>query len=604
MDSVAYRKQVDQLLESLSDDYVVKEYSFGELLTDTLKFNYTESSTDITTAFETVLSNYENENLGAVILASDGIYNKGISPVTENFPFKGVVYTAGLGDTTVQKDALVARVFANKTVYLGDQFAIRSDIAAYACEGSQLTISIFSHNANRNIATQNVSVNNGRFSKAVETVLDAHSPGVHHYTISVSKVDGEQNLVNNSQEVYVEVIDSKENILIVGNAPHPDINALKEALGKNKNYKVDIAMADKAVNNINDYNLIILHNLPSVNFNAGNIIDLAAKSGISLWFIAGSQTAIPLLNKAQTALQIIPRTGGLNEIQGMVNKDFSFFTLNPNFANVLNGLPPLSAPFAEYKAGANAQVLMTQKIGTVSTVYPLWVMQPVNNARVAVLAAEGLWRWRFYNFYQQKNHDAVDDYILKTAQYCAVKHDKKQFRTQLQKTVFTESENVIIDAELYNENYELINTPDVNVSVIDEAGKKSAYTMNKSGNSYSLNLGNFAAGKYTYSCSVAFNGKSYAGSGSFTVVYQNIEEVNTTADFGTLNQLAKNYSGEFVFASALSTLQEKIKANQQIKNVIRSESHTEPLINWKWLFFILLISLGTEWYLRKTNGTY
>ncbi|MCC7030966.1 MAG: hypothetical protein IT257_11730 [Chitinophagaceae bacterium] len=603
-DSIAYRKQVAALLSYFEDDYAVNQYSFGAQLTDSLKFSYQEPATDISAALETILTNYENDNLGAIILATDGIYNKGISPLSENYPFKGAIYTVGLGDTLTQKDALVARVFANKTIYLGDKFAIRSDIAAYGCEGSQVTISIFSHNQNRNIAVQNVTANSARFSKSIETIVDANVPGVQHYTIAVSKVDGEQNTLNNSQDVYVEVLDSKENVLIVGNAPHPDINALKEALSRNKNYKVDIAMADKAVGNINDYNLIVLHNLPSEAFNANNIIEQAQKTGISLWFIAGSQTAIPLLNKVQTALQIIPRTGGSNDVMGTVNNDFSFFTLSENYSKALAGLPPLSAPFGDFKTGANVQVLMTQKIGSVSTGYPLWVMQPAGNAKVGVLAAEGLWRWRFYDFFQHKNHDAVDDFILKTAQYLSVKHDKKQFRSQLPKSVFTESESVVLDAELYNENYELINTPDVTVALTDENGKRSTFNMNKSGNSYSLNMGSFSAGKYNYACTTAFNGKSYSSGGSFTVVYQNIEDVNTTADFGTLNQLAKNYQGEFVFADQLASLKEKIKSNEHIKSVIRTESQTEPLINWKWLFALLLILLGAEWYLRKTNGAY
>lgn len=603
-DSIAYKKNVNDLLESLKEDYIVKEYNFGNQITDTLKFNYQDPATDISAALETVLTNFENENLGAVILPSDGIYNKGISPLSENYPFKGAVYTVGLGDTTIQKDALVARVFANKIIYLGDKFAIRSDIAAYACEGSQVTINIFSHNQNRNIASQGVTVNSGRFSKSIETIIDANSPGVHHYTISVSKVEGEQNVLNNSQDVYVEVLDSKESVLIVANSPHPDINAFKEALSKNKNYKIDITMADKATAKINDYNLIILHNLPSVNFNVNGIIEQAQKLGISLWYVVGSQTSLPLFNKAQAALQIIPKAMATNDVQAIVNKDFSFFTLNQNYANALNSLSPLSSPFGEYKAGPDVQVLMTQKIGSVATQYPLWVMQPVSNAKLGVLAGEGVWRWRFYDFFQHKNHEAVDDYILKTAQYLSVKHDKKQFRSQLPKSVFTESENITIDAELYNENFELINTPDVSVALVDENNKRTSFNMNKTGNAYSLNLGNLSAGKYSYSCNTAFNGKSFSSGGSFTVVYQNIEEVNTTADFGMLNQLAKNYNGEFVFPGNIASLKEKIKNNNHIKNIIRTESHTEPLINWKWLFALLIILLGTEWYLRKTNGAY
>jgi hypothetical protein len=198
----------------------------------------------------------------------------------------------------------------------------------------------------------------------------------------------------------------------------------------------------------------------------------------------------------------------------------------------------------------------------------------------------------------------VDEYILKTAQFLAVKHDKKQFRTTLQKSVFTENEPITFDAELYNENYELINSPDVNLTITDEANTKKKYSLNKEGNSYSLSLGNLSAGKYAYTSQTAYNGKNYSASGNFSVVAINIEDVNTTADFGMLNQLAKNYGGEFVYPSEINSIKDKIKNNQAVKTILRTQVNTEPLINWKWLFGILIFLLSLEWFIRKYTGNY
>ena len=601
-DSVSYKKEVLNLIEELKKDYNVKEFSMGNQLGDSLKFNYSEQNTDISSALELVMTTLESDNLGGIILASDGIYNKGTSPVSMTYPYKGAIYTIGLGDTNVQKDALVARVFANKVVYLGDQFAIRSEMAAYACKGSQISVSVFSHNANRVISSQNIQVSDDRYSKSIETILDAKAAGVQHYTISVSQVDGEQNIANNTQEVYVEVIDSKENVLIVANAPHPDVFALRDALSKNKNYKIDVQTADKANAKIGDYNLIILHNLPSVNYNASSLIDQAKKIGISIWYVTGSLTAIPLFNQAQDALQISSRGLSANDAQGVLNPNFSYFTVNA--ANNISSLPPLAAPFGEYKTGPNTQVLMNQKLGGVTTQYPLFLVQQNLNGRVGVLTGEGIWRWRLYDYNQHKNHDLVDDYLLKTAQYLSVKHDKKQFRTTIAKTVYTESEPITFDAELYNENYELINTPDVNLILLDSSNKKYPYTLNKNGNSYSLNIGNLAAGKYAYSASTSFNGQNYSATGNLIVVAQNIEEVNTTADFGLLNQLATNYGGEFVYPPQIASLKEKIKNNASIKTILRSTVNTDPLIDWKWLFALLIALLSIEWFVRKRSGNY
>ena len=601
-DSIAYKKDVLNLMDELKKDYNVKEFSFGDQLSDSLKFKFNEQSTDISSALELVMTTLESDNLGGIILASDGIYNKGASPLSVNYPYKGGIYTIGLGDTNVQKDALVARVFANKVVYLGDQFAIRSDIAAYACKGSQVTMTVFSHNANRVISSQNVQVSDERYSKSIETILDAKSAGVQHFTITVSNVEGEQNLANNTQEVYVEVIDSKENVLIIANAPHPDVFAIRDALSKNKNYKIDVMTADKVNAKIGDYNLIILHNLPSVNYNVSSLIDQAKKIGISIWYITGSQTAMAAFNQDQDALQITSRGLSANDAQGVLNPNFSYFTVNA--ANNISSLPPLSVPFGDYKTGPNTQVLMNQKLGGVTTQYPLFLVQQQLNGRVGVLTGEGIWRWRLYDYNQHNNHTLVDDYLLKTAQYLSVKHDKKQFRTSIAKTVYAESEPITFDAELYNENYELINTPDVNLVILDSANTKYQFTMNKNGNSYSLNIGNLGAGKYSYATSTSFNGQQYTSTGNLIVVAQHIEEVNTTADFGLLNQLAKNYGGEFIYPSQIASLKEKIKRNASIKTILRSTVNTNPLIDWKWLFALLIALLSIEWFVRKRSGNY
>lgn len=602
IDSVAYRKNVSTLLDKLREDFLVKEYSIGDALKDSIQYTYNEASTDISSGMETVFTSLENENVGAVILASDGIYNKGISPLNVSYPFKGSVYTVGLGDTTTQRDALIARVFANRVVYLGDPFAIRTDAAAFSCVGSVVTVTVFNHNSNKVVSSQQCKIGTDHFSKSIETIIPTNAAGVQHYTISISKVEGEQNVVNNSQELYVEVLDSKESVLIVANAPHPDVFALKEALSKNKNYKVDVRMAQKMDANISNYNLIVLHNIPSVTYNGATLIDQARRMGISLWYILGAQSALPVFNQTQTALQVTPRGAGMADAQAIPNAEFNYFTqtLTPAIGN----LPPLSIPFAEYKTGVNTQVLMNQRVGSVSTTYPLWVLQQTPNQRIGVTAGEGIWRWRLYNYDQYKNFTQVDDCLLKTAQYLSVKRDKKQFRVTMTKTVFTESEPVSFDAELYNENYELVNTPDVQLTVVDEKNQKKTYTLNKEGNSYTLTIGNLASGKYSYAATTSNNGKAYSESGNFTVVAQNIEEVNTTADFGLLNQLAKNYDGEFVHAKDVSSLLDKLKANKNIKTLIRSDINTEALIHWKWLFALLAIMLSAEWFIRKRSGNY
>ena len=93
-------------------------------------------------------------------------------------------------------------------------------------------------------------------------------------------------------------------------------------------------------------------------------------------------------------------------------------------------------------------------------------------------------------------------------------------------------------------------------------------------------------------------------SGNLVVVSHNLEEMNTTADFGLMNQLASAYHGEFVYANQIASLKDKIAKNKAVTSILRSETTTESLINWKWLFVILLLLLSLEWFVRKRMGLY
>lgn len=596
-----YQKEMNNLMTRLGEDFTVRPYHFGEFLSDTVDYSFTQNTTDISGNLDNLIESFDSENLGAIVLASDGIYNIGSDPSLQSSDFPGSIYTVGVGDTTIQKDAAVSRVFANKTVYLNDKFSIRSDLSVYAGKGNSLQISIYSHSAGRVVASKNITANSGRYASSIETIISASRAGLQRYSVRISKLDGERNIANNVQDVFVEVLDNKEKILILANAPHPDIAAIKQSLSINKNYKITVATVNNLTVRPADYNLIFLHNLPSARFNANTLISQAKKAGVSICYIVGHQTALPLFNKTQNALQITARGANQSNALAKRNMDFSYFNLSiPKEIN----FPPLSTPFGNFKSGPNTQTLFNQSIGSVNTDYPLWIMQTGARAKTAVIAGEGLWRWKMYDYKQHKNFKIVEELITKTAQFLSVKNDKRKFRLTTSKGLYNETDAINFDAELYNEGYELVNTPDVQLEIKNADGKVMSYTMNKEGNSYAINVGSLAKGSYSYKAYTQFNGKTYSEYGKLKVVEQNIEDVNTTANFAMLKQLAENHNGEFVSNNNIASLYDKIKKNKNIKTILRSELTTFPLIDKKWLFFLLFVLLALEWFLRKRFGTY
>jgi hypothetical protein len=230
---------------------------------------------------------------------------------------------------------------------------------------------------------------------------------------------------------------------------------------------------------------------------------------------------------------------------------------------------------------------------------------------MGMICGEGLWRWRTYNYLQHQNFDAFNELITRFVQYLSVKDDKKQFRVVLEKNnaagggqVFSENQPIVFDAELYNETYELINTPDVTLTIRNAAGKEFPYIFNKTQNAYMLNAGYFASGNYSYSASVKYNNKNLTESGNFTISPVQLEAIQTRADHQLLNLLSSKTGGILFYPNQLDELAKQIKAHENIKPVIYTTNKTESAINLKWLFFLIAAMLSIEWFVRKYNGGY
>src|ERR1039458_9599962 len=86
---------------------------------------------------------------------------------------------------------------------------------------------------------------------------------MQRYTVKLSDVDGEVSFANNVKDIFIDVLDGRQKILILADAPHPDVAAIKNALESNENYEVNSFIANDFDKSLVGYNLVILDQLPS-----------------------------------------------------------------------------------------------------------------------------------------------------------------------------------------------------------------------------------------------------------------------------------------------------------------------------------------------------
>lgn len=587
--ATTYLDAVKKFRTRAENQYTFVSYDLDHLVPRDSSFTFDGTVTDIATALMEINDVYAQQNLGAVILASDGRYNQGANPLYSDVSASGGLYTVALGDTAIVKDLRIAKVYANKTVSLNSQFEIRTDLLANRCAGYRNNCVLRDQNGNI-LASAQVAISTDNFDGSQSFTIKAAQPGLQKYTISLPAADGEVNITNNTVTVFVSVVEEKKKVLILAAAPHPDINAIDEALDGLEQYETEIRMAEDMPSDLSGYDCIIAHQLPSVYNNIGQRLQNA---GRSIWYIVGGQTYVASLNGLQQTLTVNSRGNTLVNVLAKVNPGFAAFVLPRQILSVTDKLPPLAAPAGMAVAAANTEILFRDPGGQ-----PLWVLQR-NQTSTAILLGEGLWRWRLYEYRFFKKNEVVDECVRQTVHFLTADTKSKPFRVQLPKYVWNNREQIQLNAYLYNSNNEPINEPDASLTVHDSSGRARSYSLERNGNAYRLNIGALPAGQYVYTAQTSYAGKKYADAGSFAVENSSLEGQETGSDYALLYNMAKRNGGQAFLATQLTALYDSLQHNKRIRPLITETSESTPLADWKWYFFLMLLVATTEWLLRK-----
>jgi hypothetical protein len=590
---------LSKIKQELGDKYDVQEFNFSKDLSIGLSDQFNGKQTDIANALHQLNNRFVNQNIGALILATDGLYNQGNDPQYEAKNIKTSIYTIALGDTIAKRDLLIGNVNYNKTAFLGNDFEIEVLAAAYQSKGENMRLTVTEDG--KQVYTQTIPVTAGDLRKLVPIKLTADKKGLRKYNISIVPIKNELSTQNNTETIYVDVLDARQKVLVLYQSAHPDITVIKQAIETNKNFEVKTSLlSDMASIKLADYSLIILYQTPAASSAA--VKSFITKGKTPVWYILGSQTDLQAFNAEQNNVKISAGRTESQEVFALPEAGFSAFTLSDSSRKKIAVLPPLLAPSGNYGTSANTSILLKQKIGAVATTYPLLAFSDEAGRRMAVLTGEGLWRWQLAEYQNYGNRNATDELLSQTVQYLTANANRQRFRVYPARNVFDEGENVILNAELYNDALELINTPDVKINLKNQAGKNYSFLFTRIGQSYQLDAGTLPVGEYNYIATTQNGPQQFKASGQLTVKSLNLETRQSAANHQLLNTIAKQSGGKMLYPAQISQLKDMIRKNDNIKTVVYEDKHYSDIIDVKWLFVLILLLLSCEWFLRKREG--
>jgi len=599
-ESIKHLKQtenIEQLLDnlkrdkSLNENFNIEYYTFGNDLKplDSLTFNETQSN--ITTVFDNLSQIYKNA-VAPIVLITDGNQTYGRDYEFESLHYKQPIFPIILGDTITHSDLKIQQLNVNKYAYLKNKFPVEIITVYSGLEtvNSQLIIT----SGNSIIFRKNLSFSKTENSHITNLTLSANRVGVNAYNAVIVPLKTEQNKINNSKPFTVEIIDEKTNVAIVSDIIHPDLGALIKAIESNEQRSVSILKPKEYLERLDDFQLTILYQ-PNVKFKA--VFEAIKKAGGNTFVITGTQTQWSFLNGMQTnySQEITLQT---EDFQPTLNTNYNTFIIDDlDFIS----FPPLQSEFGSVTFNIPVETILYKRVFNDSIKQqPLLVTFENNNRREAVLFGEHIWKWRAQSYLNNKSFQQFDNFIGKLVQYLA--SNKRRGRLNLNYESFYDGTGDIkITAQIFNKNYEFDNKARLNITLKNNTSNASTILpFILKNNFYEVNLSGFPSSEYNFIVSV--NDGEVKQSGQIKFLDYNVEQQFLNANVTKLQQIATNSKGTSYFIANTDVLIEDLLNDLRFAIIQKSDKNIVPLIDFKYLLSLIVLSLSIEWFLRKYNG--
>jgi len=587
---------VKNLIESLKSNKELNEkfeltfYSFGNEFKANDSLSFSEKNTNISQALSATKQLYKHEN-APTLLITDGNQTLGRDYEFISTTINNPIYPIIVGDSIKYVDLKIEQLNTNRYAFLKNKFPVEA-IVLYS-GGTPINSQFVIKKGEVVVYRESISFSEKDNSKTLSFILPASKIGLQKYVAQLLPLDEEKNTTNNNKQFAVEIIDQATNVLIVSSIIHPDIGAIKKSITSNEQRKVTIKNPSEALGVLNDYQLVILYQ-PDRSF--ATVYSEIKNLGKNTFVFTGMQTDWNFLNLSQDNFRK-EVTNQSEEIEGSLNINYGTFAIEDiGFSD----FRPLKTLFGELEVIVPHEIVLEQFIDGFTTESPLLATSDLNGNRNAIFDGEGLWRWRAQSFLATYSYEDFDNFIGKLAQYLA--SNERRSRLEVSSEIFYYNNNPIrISAQYFDKNYVFDSRIGLSIKVTDNNTNISAdFPMLLKNNFFEVDLNTLSAGEYQFT--VSANDEAVSRSGSFTILDFNVEQQFLNADVTKLNRVATNTNGKAYFISESELLISDLLNDNRFQQIQKSEQKITPLIDWKYLLGLIVLTLSIEWFLRKYNG--
>lgn len=637
--------RADRLREFLEDSRLVKRledhgpvdvYRFGgnvealDPAAGPLDVEPRDDRTDVARALDEGTGSLRSRT-GAIVLLSDGSQNVGVDPRTEARRLGVPVIAVGIGSEGPVTDVSIFEVVASNVAYVDNVVPVVARIRARGDSAGGVPVYL----SEGDVVLDSTVVDLPGGGRDVEAKLEYEptEEGLHRYRVWTPARENEIADENNEHLFAVRVLKEKIKVLLVASRPGFELTFLKRALESDVSLAVETVvlslaklpgrLGGKAARLPEDYGKLAVYDLV-VLLDAGassvpvprldEIARFVTERGGALMVmgpprafdLADSELGdllpfvLPVTPRARTG-QILPRLTPSGRTHPVTALESDAAVNSQLWAE----LPPLGVAAVFPQARPEARVLVEGEVdGVPREDLPLVAVTQNGRGRVLAVAGAPYWRWDLYLWGTGRSGDLFRRFVSRSVRWLVARDELKQVMIRPGKTLYDGAESVILDGQVYDDDFRPIEGADVRATVrgplgSEEERPREISLVDLGAGRYRASLPGLPPGDYRIEGSAALGGAELGGDQSeMTVAPYRMEFEDPAPNFALLREVARESGGRFLLLGEAKDLPDQLELEPVVERSVREWPFQESSI----LFLALLGLLGSEWALRRGRG--
>jgi len=590
---------------------------------DSLKLN--GNFTNIANALKLLNVEFREENVRAVLLVSDGVFNSGGNPIYEAEVLGMPVNTLGIGDTIRPKDISVKSVNLNPTIQLNTTHLINVGLSVSGFDSGKVTVEMFDNNTK--FAEQTVIIDPRMSDYSLTFEYIGKQEGIRRIKAVAKRIDNEITYKNNELSEFTKVTSEKKNIIVLAGAPSPDLSFILNILKKNDNIEVKSFVQKKEAEFYDDTpsksdfanaNSIILIGFPikSTPLQIMELVKNELDKKKSLMIIGSQNLDYSKLKTIDNHLPFTVLSSKEKEYNAIANfteksLENPLLKSNDNLSlNFWNELPPLFRTETFVKPKPYAEILAKVKVNNTELNEPMIIFGDRTGHRTLAILGYGIYRWKLMGYARDvfKNKtdtpDLLDIFISNSSKWLTIDDKEKNVVIRPASKSFVKGDRVEFFAQVSDKALNPVDNASVNVNITDGNGNNYNINMFPSGSGLYIGYANgLPEGDFFYAGKASKNGTILGeDKGRFIIGDTPLEYMELMMNKQLLQEMATRTGGNFFYNQPEDNLIELILSalkNKQNAVTVRSEIN---LWNLPLIMVIIILLFALEWFLRKRYG--